>query len=271
MPPVRLIFSAVAACALLWLSAPAKSADIPVDLELVLAVDVSMSMDNFEKQMQLQGYVAAMRDSQVLRAIESGPHKRIAVIFVEWGGVNFQNIKVPWTLIDGNEAAIRFSEQLARRGLTALPRTSISSAALYSAALFEDNGFNGTRRVIDISGDGPNNQGVFVHHARDAVVSRGITINGLPVMLRAGQAPGFFDLDNLDVYYEDCVIGGPGAFIVRVRNAKNFARAIRRKLILEVSGGQPRVIRAQSIWRAPPRIDCRIGEKLWDEWLLDQD
>ncbi len=248
-----------------------KSADILVDLELVLAVDVSLSMDSFEQHLQLQGYVAAMRDPQVLRAIDTGEHQRIAVIFVEWGGENFQNIKVPWTLIDGKEAAHRFSEQLARRRLTALPRTSISSAALYSATLFEENGFHGSRRVIDISGDGPNNQGVFVHHARDAVVSSGITINGLPVMLRAGQVQSFFDLADLDIYYEDCVIGGPGAFIVRVRDEKNFASAIRRKLILEVSGGQPKVIRAQVSWQAPPRIDCRIGEKLWDEWLGYQD
>lgn len=271
MLPFRTLLAAVAVCALLWRSAPAKSADIPVDVELVLAVDVSLSMDTFEQKMQLQGYVAAMHDRQVLRAIETGPHKRIAVIFVEWGGEKFQNIKVPWTLIDGKAAAVSFAKALASHRLTALPRTSISSAALFSAALFEENGFNGTRRVIDISGDGPNNQGVFVHHARDAVVSRGITINGLPVMLRAGQAPGFFDLDNLDVYYQDCVIGGPGAFIVRVRDEKNFASAIRRKLILEVSGGVPRIIRAQAIWPQPPRIDCRIGEKLWDEWLGYQD
>lgn len=271
MPSLRTLLAAVAAGVLLWWSAPAKSADTAVDLELVLAVDVSFSMDSFEQQMQLQGYVAALRDPQVLRAIQTGPYKRIAVIFVEWGGENFQNIKVPWTLIDGKEAAYRFSERLARRRLTALPRTSISAVALYSAALFEANGFSGTRRVIDISGDGPNNQGVFVQLARDAVAARGITINGLPVMLRAGQAPGFFDLDNLDVYYQDCVIGGPGAFIVRVRDERNFARAIRRKLILEVSGGQPRIFRAQAAWRPPSRIDCRIGEKLWDEWLGYQD
>jgi hypothetical protein len=271
MQPFYATLSALAVYALFWWPAPAKAADILVDLELVLAVDVSLSMDRFEQKLQLQGYVAAMQNPQVLRAIETGLHKRIAVIFVEWGGENYQNIKVPWTLIDGKVAAVRFSEELARNKLTALPRTSISSGALFSAALFEKNGFNGTRRVIDISGDGPNNQGVFVHHARDAVISSGITINGLPVMLRAGQEPGFFDLTNLDVYYEDCVIGGPGAFIVRVRDEKNFASAIRRKLILEVSGGAPRIIRAQAIWRQPPRIDCRIGEKLWDEWLGYQD
>ncbi len=257
---------------LCWLQ-PAVSADAKVDVELVLAVDVSLSMDSYEQQMQLQGYVEAFRDPQVLRAIETGPHKKIAVIFVEWGGVEFQNIKVSWTLIDGELSAQKFADLLGQRRLTALPLTSISTAALFSANLFEKNGFEGTRQVIDISGDGPNNQGVIVTAARDAVVEKGITINGLPVMLRAGVAPGFFDLKNLDVYYEDCVIGGPGAFIVPVHDEKNFASAIRRKLIREISGTPARVMHAQASqpWKAPPRIDCSIGEKLWNEWLGYQD
>lgn len=250
---------------------PVAASDVEVDMELVLAVDVSLSMDSYEQQMQLQGYVEAFRDPQVLRAIETGPHKKIVVIFVEWGGVAFQNIKVDWTLIEGQESARKFADLLGQKRLTALPLTSISTAALFSAALFEKNGYSGSRQVIDISGDGPNNQGVVVTAARDAVVERGITINGLPVMLRVGVAPGFFDLENLDVYYEDCVIGGPGAFIVPVHDEKNFASAIRRKLIREISGAPPRVMRAQAPWRAPPRIDCQIGEKLWDEWLGYQD
>ncbi len=250
----------------------ASAADVEVDLELVLAVDVSLSMDSFEQRLQLQGYVDAFRDPEVLHAIETGLHKKIAVIFVEWGGMEFQNVKVPWTLVDGRETADRFAELLGRRRLTALPLTSISTAMLFSAALFEDNGFKGTRRVIDVSGDGPNNQGIIVTRARDEVVKRGITINGLPVMLRVGQAPGFFDLEKLDVYYEDCVIGGPGAFIVPVREEKNFARAIRRKLIREISGAPATLMRAQAApWMAPPRIDCQIGEKLWNEWLGYQD
>jgi hypothetical protein len=250
---------------------PASADDVEVDVELVLAVDVSLSMDSYEQQMQLQGYVEAFRDPQVLRAIETGPHKQIAVIFVEWGGVEFQNIKVSWTLIDGDRSAREFADLLGRRRLTALPLTSISSAALFSAALFEKNGFTGSRQVIDISGDGPNNQGLVVTAARDVVVERGITINGLPVMLRLGVAPGYFDLKNLDVYYEDCVIGGPGAFIVPVHDEKNFASAIRRKLIREISGAPPRIFHAAAPWRAPPRIDCQIGEKLWNEWLGYQD
>lgn len=247
--------------------------EIAVDLELVLAVDVSLSMDSYEQKLQLDGYVAAFKDPKVLRAIKTGPHKKIAVIFVEWGGVDFQNIKVPWTLIDGDESAAKFADLLGRRRLTALPLTSISTAVLYASNLFDNNGYKGTRRVIDVSGDGPNNQGVVVTDARDAVVEQNITINGLPVMLRAGQAPGFFDLEKLDVYYEDCVIGGPGAFIVPVTDEKKFASAIRRKLIREISGAPARVMYAQLAqpWKAPPRIDCLIGEKLWNQWLGFQD
>ncbi len=272
MKRLHLVHLVVVVFALVFGARAVPAADVEVDLELVLAVDVSLSMDSFEQRLQLQGYVDAFRDPEVLRAIDTGEHKKIAVIFVEWGGMEFQNVKVPWTLVDGVESANKFAELLSRRRLTALPLTSISTALLFSAALFEDNGFKGTRRVIDVSGDGPNNQGIVVTKARDEVARRGITINGLPVMLRVGQAPGFFDLEKLDVYYEDCVIGGPGAFIVPVHEEKNFARAIRRKLIREISGTPPRVIRAQAApWKAPPRIDCLIGEKLWNEWLGYQD
>lgn len=250
---------------------PGHAEDTKVDLELVLAVDVSLSMDSYEQKMQLQGYVDAFQDEEILRAIERGPRKRIAVIFVEWGGAEFQNIKVPWTLIDDAESARAFARALGQRRLTALPLTSISTALLYSSNLFDGNGYESERQVIDVSGDGPNNQGLVVTAARDAVVERGITINGLPVMLRVGQAPGFFDLKNLDVYYEDCVIGGPGAFIVPVHEEKNFASAIRRKLIREISGAPARLFRARAPWSAPPRIDCKIGEKLWNQWLGYQD
>lgn len=261
----------VALCAIAWLPVSAWAADVKVDLELVLAVDVSLSMDSYEQAMQLQGYVDAFRDPEIIRAIERGPRKMIAVIFVEWGGVEFQNIKVPWTLIDDAASADAFAEALGQRRLNALPLTSISTALLFSSNLFAANGFESERQVIDVSGDGPNNQGLLVTDARDVVVEQGITINGLPVMLKAGRAPGFFDLANLDAYYEDCVIGGPGAFIVPVHEEKNFASAIRRKLIREISGGPARIIHAQAAWRAPSRVDCKIGEKLWNEWLGHQD
>ncbi|RME96110.1 MAG: DUF1194 domain-containing protein, partial [Alphaproteobacteria bacterium] len=243
----------------------ARGEDVAVDLELVLAVDVSLSMDQDEQMMQLEGYVAAFRHPDVIDAIRSGLRGRIAVIFVEWGGVAFQQVKVPWTLIDGEKTAHAFADALSGRGLTLMPRTSLSDAIDYAAGLFHGNGFSGLRRVIDISGDGPNNQGTPVTRSRDRAVAKGITINGLPILLRPGESPGFFGIPNLDVYYEDCVIGGTGSFLVPVRRRANFTEAIRRKLILEIAGPAPRLLRASQ--RATPRVDCLIGEKLWDQWL----
>jgi hypothetical protein len=245
----------------------AEADDVAVDVELVLAVDTSLSMDYEEQRLQLEGYIQAFRHPEVLAAIREGLHRRIAVIFVEWGGVSFQRIKVAWTLIDGPEAAYAFADRLAKDDLLSMPRTSVADAITYAATLFDGNGYKGLRRVIDVSGDGPNNQGIPVTTARDAAVARGITINGLPVLLRPGQPAGFFDLENLDVYYEDCVIGGTGAFIVPVRDRKNFAEAIRRKLILELAGRPQRVVPVQFPLQRGPRIDCLIGEKMWQNWL----
>lgn len=259
--------AAALALALILCAQEARAADMPVDLELVLAVDTSLSMDYEEQRLQLDGYVQAFRHPEVLEAIRAGLHRRIAVIFVEWGGVAFQRIKVGWTLIDSDDAAHAFAERLAEDDLYSMPRTSVSNAIQYSVSLFSGNGYAGLRQVVDVSGDGPNNQGVPVTEARDAAVAQGITINGLPVLLRPGQPAGFFDLENLDVYYEDCVIGGTGSFIVPVRDRKNFAEAIRRKLVLELAGAQPRVTPAQFKFQRPPRIDCLVGEKMWDRWL----
>lgn len=260
------LLAAFAALLLSVPSQPVRADDMQVDLELVLAVDVSLSMDLDEQQLQLEGYINAFRHPDVIAAIRSGRHHRIAVTFIEWGGVGFHQINVPWTMIDGEAAANAFADRLAARGLLSMPRTSIADAIIYSTALFEGNGFAGLRRVIDISGDGPNNQGTPVVDAREAAVARGITINGLPVLLKPGQPAGYFDLENLDVYYEDCVIGGPGSFIVPVRERNNFAEAIRRKLILEMADAPARVHSVQFQPREP-RIDCLIGEKLWERWL----
>lgn len=258
--------AAVAFC-LAGVPSGAEADDVAVDLELVLAVDTSLSMDYEEQRLQLEGYIQAFRHPEVLAAIKEGLHRRIAVTFVEWGGVSYQRIKVAWTLIDGPETAHAFADRLAGDDLLSMPRTSVADAITYAATLFDGNGYKGLRRVVDVSGDGPNNQGIPVTQARDAAVAQGITINGLPVLLRPGQAPGFFDLENLDVYYEDCVIGGTGAFIVPVRDRKNFAEAIRRKLILELAGHPPQIVPAQFPLQHPPRIDCLVGEKMWQDWL----
>ena len=140
-------------------------------------------------------------------------------------------------------------------------RTSISGALMFSAALFEDNGYRGVRRVIDVSGDGTNNQGPMVTIVRDEVIAKGITINGLPIMLKEPQ-PGSVDIKELDIYYEDCVIGGPGAFMIPIRERERFKEAVRTKLVLDIAryDGMPRVIPASA---AAPRISCTIGELMW--------
>jgi hypothetical protein len=255
------------AAAYLWSVAPARADDVAVDLELVLAVDTSFSMDYTEQRLQLDGYVLAFRHPEVIAALRSGLHRRIAVAFVEWGGVGFQRIKVDWTLVDDEASANAFADRLGERQLVSLPRTSIADAISYSSMLFDGNGYEGTRRVIDVSGDGPNNQGIAVTEARDIAVSQGITVNGLPILLRPGESAGYFDLENLDVYYQDCVIGGPASFAVPVYDKNNFAEAIRKKLILEMAGRVPKVTPAQFSLTPAPRIDCLIGEKLWRQWL----
>ena len=246
---------------ILGLRAPVALAQ-NVDLELILAVDVSMSMDAEEQRIQRQGYAEAFLSPAVLDAIRSGPNGRIAVSYVEWAGVADQQIVIPWTLVDGEAAAAAVAETLLNAPRTRIRRTSISGALVFSQTHFEQNPYRGLRRVIDISGDGPNNQGPIVTDARDAVVAKGITINGLPLMFRAG---GMMDIAQLDEYYRDCVIGGAAAFVLPVTSTENFARAIREKLILEISGLTPEgasVLTAASPATAPT-VSCTIGEFLW--------
>ncbi len=161
----------------------------PVDLELVLAVDISYSMDTEEQALQRQGYAHAVVSTEFLQALRLGPLGRIAVTYVEWAGENEQQGVVDWQVIDGAQSAKTFADQIAAAPLRRVYRTSISGALLYSVELFEENDFEGIRKVIDISGDGVNNQGPPVDAARDMVVKRGVTINGLPLLLRRGGAP----------------------------------------------------------------------------------
>jgi hypothetical protein len=235
-----------------------------VDLELVLAVDVSRSMDIDELHLQRDGYVAAFRHPDVLAAIRSGSLGRIAVTYVEWAGPEKQVTVLPWTLIDGDEAAYRLAAQLSITPLGRYTGTSISGGLLFAAAAFAGNEFASTRQVIDISGDGPNNRGLPVELVRSGVLGSGITINGLPLMVKVPSTP--YSIENLDVYYEDCVIGGPGAFLIPVRHMSQLALAIRRKLLLEIAGAGPELTKVSETTRNP-RIDCLIGEKLIERWL----
>jgi hypothetical protein len=258
----------VATLALLTLAllAPQAAGDeIEVDLELVLAVDISFSMDAEEQRLQRDGHVAAIRHPEVIAAIRGGLHGRIAVTYMEWAGAATQNVVVPWMLIDGPETAEHFAETLAASPLRRARRTSISGALQYSRMLFESSGFLGLRRVVDVSGDGANNQGVPVTLVRDQLVEQGIVINGLAIMIKRGGFGGLFDLENLDDYFEDCVIGGPGAFVVRITEADEFATAIRRKMILEIAEGEPRISPAAVPGFREP-VDCLIGEQQWRRW-----
>ena len=238
---------------------------VTVDLQLVLAVDISLSMDEDEQRLQRDGYVAAFHDPEIIQSIKTGANGRIVVTYVEWSGENYQRIVIPWTLIDGPETAFKFADRLATVPLETNYRTSISGALLFASRLFDDNGYQG-RETIDISGDGANNQGIPVEEARDAAVRRGISINGLPLLLKSGSMDSYFEMLQLDQYYQQCVIGGTGAFIVPVRHVSEFIPAIRRKLILEIASRDLPIVRiAESSPRS--RADCLIGEKLWKQWM----
>jgi len=238
---------------------------IPVDVELVIAVDVSYSMDPEEQALQREGYVMALTSREFLRALREGPNGKIAITYFEWAGQSDQKIIMPWRLIDGPEAADAVAAEIARAPYRRASRTSISSALHFAKPLFDNSGYRGLRRVIDVSGDGANNAGPLVVPTRDDVLGAGITINGLPIMLKRPNL-GSMDIEDLDIYYEDCVIGGPGAFVVPIREREKFIEATRTKLVLEIAGRQPnlRIVPASA---QAPRISCTIGEKRWqDRW-----
>jgi hypothetical protein len=247
-----------------WLSPARAAEDIPVDLELILAIDISGSIDPEEARLQRDGYIAALTDKRVLAAIGQGFHRRIAVTYMEWAGIGHHWTLVEWSVIGSEHEAGVFAKKLNDAPLVTAVRTSISGALAYALPQFEGNGFTAPRQVIDISGDGPNNHGPLVTIARDAVLARGVTINGLPIVNDRPNRFGFPQLPDLDLYYENCVIGGPGAFIVVAEGFQAFPAAILRKLILEIAGtGPPRAQPAQG-WQPPP---CDIGEKQLQQYF----
>jgi hypothetical protein len=254
--------------AALVLAAPAqaRNGSVEVDVELVLAVDISYSMDPEEQALQRQGYVEALNSPLVLDAIKKGLNGKIAVTYVEWAGTSSQDVVVDWQIIDGAESARAFTDALQNRAPRRLYRTSISGALDFAVPLFEKNDFRGIKRVIDVSGDGSNNQGRPVTDARDDALAQGITINGLPIMLNRPNM-GYPDVEPLDAYYSQCVIGGPAAFVVPVRERSQFIDAVKTKILLEVALTPPplwpaRVIPAQV---ETPRVSCMFGEKMWQQ------
>jgi hypothetical protein len=243
----------------------ADSREATVDVELVLAVDVSYSMDMDELAVQREGYAQAIVSKDFLQALKTGPHGKVAVTYFEWAASTDQKIIIPWRVIDGPETADAVAAEIMKTPIRRASRTSISGAINFAMPLFEENSYHGLRRVIDISGDGPNNNGSPVTLARDTALERGIIINGLPIMVKE---PSFstMDIENLDLYYEDCVIGGPGSFVITIKDRDKFKEAIRTKLVLEVAGRTPER-RVVPVAGKAPRVNCMIGEKIWqDRW-----
>ena len=241
LPALRLMLLIV----LLWagLASHALAAALPVDLELVLAVDVSRSIDDEEYNLQKRGYAEAFLNPAVINAIRSTPNQRIAVTMVEWASADQQRIVVPWTLVGDTESAAVLADAIMKRPRAAFGRTAFGSAIDFSAQLFGRE-FVGARRTIDVSGDGISNEGRSADYARDEAVKTGIVINGL-VIMNDRPNPGFFGQPGfffggqanvpLDEYFRDSVIGGPGAFLIAIDDFQSFAYAIVNKLVREIA------------------------------------
>ncbi len=207
-----------------------------VDLELVLAVDVSRSIDEREFDLQRRGYALALTHPTVMQAIRATATRRIAVAFVEWAGSDFQKVVVPWTAIGDEDGADLFAKRLLSEPRSFWGWTSISGAIDFSARLF-GAAYDGRRKVIDVSGDGVNNSGRAASNARDDALARGITINGLVILNDTPpQAARGMTQVPLDDFYRDNVIGGPGAFVIAVDDFESFSYAMVNKLIREIAG-----------------------------------
>ena len=201
--------------------ADTKGAAPSVDVELILAVDVSYSMDVDELAVQREGYAQAIVSKEFLQALKTGPTGKIAITYFEWAASSDQKIIIPWQVIDGPETADAVADEIMKTPIRRASRTSISGAIYFALPLFDENPYRGLRRVIDISGDGANNNGSPVTIARDTALAKGITINGLPIMVKE-PSYSTMDIDNLDFYYEDCVIGGPGSFVVSIKDRRKI-------------------------------------------------
>jgi len=237
-----------------------------VDIELVIAVDVSGSMSRDEHDTQRRGFLAAFADKQLIAAITSGIRGRIAVTYIEWAGGGLQHILVPWRIISDRSSALAFRDILATKPRSPIRGTSISSALDFSEKLFDRNGIESFRRVIDVSGDGPNRTGPELRPIRERVLRKGIIINGLPIMLAPAMQRGA-DGYGLDQYFKDCVIGGPSSFVFPVQKKTELAEAIRRKLILEISGRPARVMHANSVIKsAANNVDCELARYDFEDW-----
>ncbi|MEX2454964.1 MAG: DUF1194 domain-containing protein [Rhodospirillaceae bacterium] len=251
---------AAALCGLILATCPGGGgAKEAVDLELVIATDVSFSIDQAEATLQREGIAQAFRSEEVIRAITSGVLGRIGVAYIDYSSRAFHRIVVDWRVIGDRVSAEAFAETLQDAPLSRGMHTSISDAVEHAAEMIESNDLEGTRRVIDVSGDGPNNFGKYVDEVRDATIARRIAINGLPILNPNDAWNSRYYLADLDLYFRGCVIGGPGAFMVVANSFADYGRAIRRKLILEIAGRMPAPARddGPTLFRAASRESVR--------------
>ncbi len=230
------LLSALAVLLAAGASSPATDGS-RVDLLLVIAVDVSGSVDRQEATLQRGGYADALINPMLLKAIQNGRNGKIAVTYLEWAGWGLFRTTVDWTVIQDEQSARQFIAQVNAASIVSGQGTSISGAIDIGMSLFPISPYQADRRVIDVSGDGPNNSGLSVVAYRDMAVNQGVTINGLPILNDTNGANG--GVTDLDVYYRECVIGGSGSFVIAAENFQTFATAILRKLILEVAGLGP--------------------------------
>lgn len=252
-----------------------SSGKLEVDLELLLAVDISGSIDAEEARLQREGYAKAIADPQVVKAIRAGLLGRIAVAYFEWSDSYVQNEVLDWMVISDQASAEAAGKALLAAPIRTARRTSITGALNYSLPRFAASPYAGQRRVLDVSGDGPNNDGGPVDLARERVLAAGITINGLPIINEKPNTWGFPVLPDLDRYYEGCVTGGPGSFVVVAEDFRTFGEAVRRKLILEIASRpvpQPDWTQAGPAIRIPAQgagryaKGCDIGERQSQEY-----
>jgi Protein of unknown function (DUF1194) len=218
------------------------SAAEQVDLLLVLAADVSRSVDSEKFQLQREGYAAAISDPRVLDAIRSGRNGRVGVAFVEWSGIGSQRVVIDWTTVSDAESAKGFGDRVLEAPRSFADRTSISGAIEFAMGQFARAPFESARRTIDVSGDGTNNSGPDVTQVRDEAIAQGVTINGLVIL---SETPLAWNPDHtnppggLENYYRNNVIGGPGAFVLTAQNFNSFGQAIVKKMIAEVAQAEP--------------------------------
>lgn len=260
MPSPRYMSEIVLAA--LVLSAPTAWAQTApgdrVDVGLVLAVDVSPSVNGTELAVQRDGYAIALRHPDLVAAIAAGPARRIALSYFEWSRWVREASIIPWRVIETPDDLTAFAEEIAALPVLTEHGTSISRALQRGIRMLESADLDGARKVIDISGDGPNTMGRPVEDIRDAAVEAGITINGLPLLIQ--PSPTYPEIER---YYEECVIGGTGAFLLEARSRGDLATVIRRKLILEISGG-PKTDEGAAKFQlaaAEPHVDCLVGER----------